>query len=214
MAAVTVVMPYWNAQRTVGHAVESIRQQTFTDWKLIVVVDGCEPPELRRDSRIHVVQLDTNRGFANALAEGLALTESEYWMGHDADDWSEPSRFQHLLDIGGNVLAPAIEHTRRGVTRVRPVELGNAAGPLRHVAWYQAGLYTTETARKVGWRRDVRYAYDSVFVGLVVKHHPFTVTDKPQYHLVRRAGSLTTRRQSERFQADRKKCAEEWQRRS
>ena len=40
MARVDIVMALYNKSRTVLRSVESIRRQTFTDWRLIVVDDG------------------------------------------------------------------------------------------------------------------------------------------------------------------------------
>ena len=40
MAQVDITMPLYNKADTVTRAIQSIRQQTFTEWKLIVVDDG------------------------------------------------------------------------------------------------------------------------------------------------------------------------------
>ncbi len=40
MAQVDIIMPLYNKADTVTRAIQSIRQQTFTEWKLIVVDDG------------------------------------------------------------------------------------------------------------------------------------------------------------------------------
>lgn len=212
--SVTVVMPYWRTP-TIGRAVGSLLAQTFTDWRLVVVEDGESAPPLPNDPRIERLHLSNNRGFSNALAEGLDVSDGEWWTGHDADDWSEPHRLATLVAAIGDrdaVLAPVVEWRRDGSCRVRPVVVDGArqAG-LVHVGWHQAGLYRTSVARNVGWRRDVRYAYDSVFVGLVVSHHNPVVIDEPMYHLVRRSGSLTTKRRSDEYQADRLLCAAEWE---
>ena len=37
---VSIIMPVYNAEATVGRMVESILNQTFTDWELIAVDDG------------------------------------------------------------------------------------------------------------------------------------------------------------------------------
>ncbi|MCM1096370.1 MAG: glycosyltransferase, partial [Terasakiella sp.] len=40
MAAVSVIMPAWNAAPYIGAAIDSLRAQTVADWELIVADDG------------------------------------------------------------------------------------------------------------------------------------------------------------------------------
>lgn len=37
---VSVVMPTYNAEETIGEALDSLLRQTWTDWELVVVDDG------------------------------------------------------------------------------------------------------------------------------------------------------------------------------
>jgi len=213
---VTVVMPYWRAAGTYRRAVDSIVAQTFKDWRLLVVVDGDRqmPPPVD-DHRVSMLVLSENGGFSNAHHVALDHVDTEWWTAHDADDWSDPVRFAHLFNqVDGDVdavLAPVVEHRRDGTRRVRPV-LTHAADQesLVHVGWPQAGLFRTGVAQQVGWLPDVRYGWDSVFVGLVTRHYRVKVTGVAHYHLVRRAGSLTTHRGTAAYARDRNRCQAEW----
>ena len=90
MSEVTVVIALYNKEKTVGRTIESVRAQTFEDWRLIVVDDGSTDggPEIVKsfeDDRIELIQ-QTNMGPGAARNAGIALTESKYIAFLDADD--------------------------------------------------------------------------------------------------------------------------------
>ncbi len=96
--AVSVVMPVRNGMPFLPDAIDSIRQQTFTDLELIVVDDHSDDETrsvLERyaamDSRIRPVAAE-GRGISSALNQGIALASGRYLARMDADDWSEPTR--------------------------------------------------------------------------------------------------------------------------
>jgi GT2 family glycosyltransferase len=97
--AVDVVIPIFNAAKTVRSAVESIGNQTLTDIRIILVDDGStdDTPRLLRemadaDPRIDIVT-QPNGGIVNALNAGLARCSAEFIARHDADDLAAPDRF-------------------------------------------------------------------------------------------------------------------------
>jgi glycosyltransferase involved in cell wall biosynthesis len=90
VSKVTVVIALYNKEKTVARTVESIRAQTFSDWRLIVVDDGSTDsgPEIVRnfaDDRIELIQ-QSNKGPGAARNAGIALAESKYIAFLDADD--------------------------------------------------------------------------------------------------------------------------------
>ena len=59
---VSVVMPLYNCERYVAEAIDSVREQTFTNWELIVVDDGSTDNSAcilqdysSKDSRIQII---------------------------------------------------------------------------------------------------------------------------------------------------------------
>lgn len=96
---VSVVMPVYNGERTVGKAVDSILQQTFTNLELVIVDDASTDNTwsilsgyAERDSRVVLERNPTNRGVAHTRNCGLGLARGEYIAVHDADDVSAPHR--------------------------------------------------------------------------------------------------------------------------
>ena len=100
--AISVVLTTFNRARLVGGAIDSIRDQTFADWELIVVDDGSTddtPAVLRAaseaDSRIQIV-CQRNAGLAHALNAGIARARGEFVAFQDDDDFSHPNRLREL----------------------------------------------------------------------------------------------------------------------
>jgi glycosyltransferase involved in cell wall biosynthesis len=96
--AVSVMMPVYNAERYIAEAVQSILDQTFADFELLVVDDGStdrSPSILRRfadrDPRVRLVSRE-NRGISATRNELLSMALGEYVAVMDADDVSLPER--------------------------------------------------------------------------------------------------------------------------
>lgn len=97
---ITVLLPVYNAERTVRAAIESILTQTEPDFELLVVDDGSTdgtPAILEAlaasDPRMRLVR-QANAGIASALNAGLALARGRYVARMDADDLSLPTRLE------------------------------------------------------------------------------------------------------------------------
>ena len=95
--AVSVMIPCYNAVRSLRLAVGSMLAQTFSDWECIVVDDGStdgtwELLQTIRDSRFRLHRLPENRGRGWARAEALALAKGRYLGMVDADDWVYPQK--------------------------------------------------------------------------------------------------------------------------
>lgn len=89
---VSILLPAYNASRTLNACLASIVRQTFTDWECVIVDDGttdgsrkiaCE--YARRDPRVRVVSIP-HAGIVGALNEGLAHCRAQYIARMDADD--------------------------------------------------------------------------------------------------------------------------------
>jgi len=96
---VSVVLPVYNAELFLADAIESILNQTFSDFEFIIVNDGSLDSSLdiiKRyaliDTRIKLVDRE-NRGLIITLNEALELAQGDYIARMDADDISLPTRF-------------------------------------------------------------------------------------------------------------------------
>ncbi len=87
-------------------AVRSIIDQTFSSWEMVLVDDGsdssCGPvfqEAAALDSRIRLIRREENGGLGTALNDAIALARGTYLARMDADDLSEPARFQRQVDF-------------------------------------------------------------------------------------------------------------------
>lgn len=94
---VTVVMPNYNGHRFVEQAIESVLNQTYGNFELIVVDDCSNDDSLmlihekaNTDARIQVIEQKQNAGVANARNVGIREAKGEYIALLDDDDlWTE-----------------------------------------------------------------------------------------------------------------------------
>lgn len=90
---VSVIMPTYNCGRFIAKSIQSVIDQTVTDWELMIV-DDCstdntgEMVELfaKGDLRIHYMRLAQNGGPAAARNEGLRRASGRYIAFLDSDD--------------------------------------------------------------------------------------------------------------------------------
>lgn len=98
-------MPVYNAGSYLKPAVLSIINQSYSDWELILVDDGCtdgcfeDLEDILLDARIRVVRDGLNRGIAARLNQIVDMAGGCYLARMDADDISYPHRFEEQLSI-------------------------------------------------------------------------------------------------------------------
>lgn len=102
MALVTVVIPLYNKEEQIGRAIRSVREQTFADWRMVVVDDGSTDAgpaivEQIEDERIEMVR-QANAGPGAARNAGAKLAESKYVAFLDADDEWYPQFLERTLE--------------------------------------------------------------------------------------------------------------------
>lgn len=102
---ISVTMPAYNAERFIAEAVESILNQTFRDFELIIVNDGSTDGTLAiaesyaaKDDRVTVVS-QPNGGISAARNRGLSVAKGEWIAVMDSDDVALPQRFERQLDF-------------------------------------------------------------------------------------------------------------------
>lgn len=100
-------MPTYNVAPYVREAIDSVLQQTYHDFELLVI-DDCSTDntvEVVRnidDPRIHIVQNEKNVGLAENLNRGLSHITTEYVTRMDGDDIAEPRWLEREVAILDN----------------------------------------------------------------------------------------------------------------
>lgn len=101
--AISIICPVYNAQNFIKKCLNSIAQQTFNDWELILVDDGSPDDSgvicdeyAAKDERIKVIH-KKNGGVSSARQAGLEASSGEYVIHVDPDDWIEPTMLEELF---------------------------------------------------------------------------------------------------------------------
>lgn len=99
MPTVTVLMPVYNAAPYVRLAIESILEQTYADFELLIIDDGStdtsqEVIRSYADPRIRLLENGENQGLTRTLNAGLEAARAELIARQDADDLSLPRRLE------------------------------------------------------------------------------------------------------------------------
>lgn len=94
---VSIILPTYNVEKHLPRCIESILNQTLSDFELLIIIDGSPDNSkliaheyARTDSRIRVFEKE-NGGVSNARNYGLEKAEGQFIYFVDADDWIDPN---------------------------------------------------------------------------------------------------------------------------
>ena len=105
---VTVLMSVFNGEKYLRESIDSILNQTFSDFEFLIINDGSTDSSRKiilsyDDSRIILVDNNENSGLSKSLNIGIHRGQGEYIARQDADDVSHPKRLekelQFLIDL-------------------------------------------------------------------------------------------------------------------
>ena len=103
---VSVIMPVYNGAQYLQEAIDSILNQTFKDFELIIIDDGSSDESAEiiqknadKDKRIVALKNEQNSGICVTLNKGLDIAKGEYIARMDSDDISEPNRLVVQIDF-------------------------------------------------------------------------------------------------------------------
>ncbi|ERT59913.1 glycosyltransferase, group 2 family protein [Prevotella sp. BV3P1] len=99
---VSVIIPIYQAEKTLCKALDSVLGQTLTEFEVILIDDGSTDNSgyicdeyVRKDRRVKVVH-QCNKGVSAARQCGIERARGEYSIHVDPDDWVEPEMLQEL----------------------------------------------------------------------------------------------------------------------
>jgi glycosyltransferase involved in cell wall biosynthesis len=94
MPTISIIIPAYNAERTILETIASVQQQTFSDFEIIVINDGSNDLTLEilnsvKDPRLKIFSY-SNAGLPVARNRGISHATGEFMAFLDADDlWTE-----------------------------------------------------------------------------------------------------------------------------
>ena len=93
MPKISVITPVYKVENYLRKCVDSILEQTFSDFELFIVDDGSPDgcgkiadEYEKKDSRVHAIHKE-NGGAPSASNAGIEKATGEYYYFPDSDDW-------------------------------------------------------------------------------------------------------------------------------
>ena len=101
---VSIIVPVYNAEKTIGRCIDSILGQQYTDFELLLVDDGskdgsgaiCDSYAMA-DSRVQVIHKE-NTGVSDTRNIGISRARGVYLQFLDSDDWITPDATKLLVE--------------------------------------------------------------------------------------------------------------------
>ena len=131
---VTVLMPVYNAEKYLHISINSLLEQTSSNWRLLCVDDGSTDSSLdilkdyeQKDKRIRVIT-QKNAGPGVARAKGIELIETDYVCILDADDTYSKNYVELMLkradETNADIVVPDVWTGNDGVAKCHNLFLG------------------------------------------------------------------------------------------
>lgn len=167
MPRFSVIIPLYNKAPYVGKTVESVLNQTYDDYELIVIDNGSTDGSNEivagfTDLRIRRVRLEENVGVSNARNKGVELSSAPYITFLDADDWWEPTFLEEMAGLverqsDAGIYGTGYYIVKNGKKRLAPIGVkeGFVEGEINYCAVYAKTLCMPLTSITVAMPRTV-----------------------------------------------------------
>lgn len=104
MPQISVIVPVYNAEKYLNRCVDSILEQTYEDFELLLINDGSKDKSgilcdmyQKKDSRICVIHQE-NHGVSAARNRAVQVAKGKYVTYVDSDDWVAPNFLQVMIE--------------------------------------------------------------------------------------------------------------------
>lgn len=214
---VGILIPAYNIEKDIFRALDSCVAQTYKNLEIIVVDDGSEDQTYevikqysQKDKRIKVFRQE-NSGVSSARNHALAMTNADYVVFLDSDDWLDNNAIEKYIQKLGEykeknaLLASGRYYIEAGsFSRSQPdsdveeiiltseealLYVGQKKYNLRNAGYK---LYSTDVIQRYGLHFDseIRHGEDGLFVFEYLKVvDKFIYFPEPLWNVFRRPGS-------------------------
>ncbi|NMC51671.1 glycosyltransferase family 2 protein [Candidatus Kuenenbacteria bacterium] len=196
---VSVLLSAYNAEKYLPEAIESILNQTFTDFEFIIINDAStdKTKEIienyaKQDKRIRLIHNTYNLGLTKSLNVGIREAQGEYIVRLDADDLSAPERLARqyefmegnpkyaltgswvkIIDENGQMLAK-----RQPPVETKLIKFHFIFG--KPCIWHSSIFFRKDKIAKIGnYNEEYKYAQDlNLYVKLLKEEQ---ITNVPEF---------------------------------
>ena len=101
---ISVILPVYNCEKYVSEAVQSVLNQTFADFELLII-DDCSTDatvsiiQSFSDQRINLILKEKNSGYTDSLNYAISIAKGKYIARMDGDDICLDTRFQKQIEV-------------------------------------------------------------------------------------------------------------------
>jgi hypothetical protein len=167
---VTIAVPAWRAGATLGQTLRGLAAQSWRRIEVVVVDDASDDGTetvartfAREDARFRVLRHTANSGCYAARNTALAAATGDYFVAHDADDWSHPQRIERqVMEMADHAALFAAWVRVSPAMAVTQTWKGAGVGLVKRN--FSSFMVRTEDARALGGWDPVRFAGDLDFV--------------------------------------------------
>ncbi len=103
---VSIIVPVYNSEKFIVQTIECVQKQTYNNWELLLVADGCEDKSeeliekhciATGDKRIRLLRQPDNLGAAQARNRGVKEAKGRFIAYLDSDDLWMPQKLERQL---------------------------------------------------------------------------------------------------------------------
>lgn len=162
MPVLSVIVPVYNGEQYLKQCLDSIINQSYSDFELILVNDGSKDGSgnicdeyAKKHSNIKVIHKE-NGGVTAARRDGLNLASGRFVTFVDCDDWIDSDMYEKML-------AKAEKYNVEAVICSIVYETEN--GPVKHRNTVESGLYDKNKLKKAFYPK-ILFDYDVCLPGV------------------------------------------------
>lgn len=222
MAEISVIVPVFNVETKLKRCLDSIKNQTFSDFEVIIIDDGSTDSSpiicdeyAKTDARFKVFHIE-NGGVSNARNLGISQSSGKYISFVDSDDYIESEYLEMLvkdmpLDVDMSICGVYIcaeedesksfcDARKDSIIEIKKENTNEFKGLLRsrRFNYVYGKLYKTEVIvkNKVAFLSDVNIGEDTIFVfDYLLCVSKIKIVGKPYYNYVKyQSGTLSSAR--------------------
>lgn len=207
----SVIIPAYNVEKYIGRAIQSVTNQTFENYEILVVDDGssdncgkiCDR-YAKLDSRIEVIHKE-NEGLSAARNLGISKAKGQYIGFVDSDDWIDKHMYEHMHQIITEKKADVcicnfynvignentIKNANKGIQEYNKLQILKEVlldKNIQSYAWNK--LYKRELFDGIQYPVGKKYEDIGTTFYLLEKCNKIVVTGEPEYYYFNRADSI------------------------
>ncbi|MDR3235983.1 MAG: glycosyltransferase [Prevotellaceae bacterium] len=226
MVKISVIIPVYNAAKYIIACVDSLLNQTLSDLEVILVDDHGQDNSIEivkthiekheRKNMFHFTETTVNSGPGTARNVGMQVAEGKYVAFLDSDDWVEPAMYADLYEsavlheadicychaIQENLWRHKFRILKNPMVSPGDFPHQNKSGFLvNHVANFWTFIYRRDFLKEntITFPPE-KSAEDSYFIACnILCAKRIAMVNKPLYHYILRADSLSKIKNSERY---------------